>query len=68
MIAIGGFGGIVILLGAVITIGRGIFRQVNATEENTAAVRGLTTQVARLEGLYNGHEARIAVLEDRIHR
>ena len=68
LIAIGGFGGVVILLGAVIAIGRGIFKQINATEENTVAVKDLTSHVARLENLYNGHETRITVLEDRLKR
>ena len=68
LVAIGGFGGIVVLLGAIITIGRGIFKQISATQDNTEAVRDLTTHVARLEALYNGHESRISVLEDRVKR
>jgi hypothetical protein len=68
LIAAGGIGGVVILLGAIVTVGRGIFRQVKATEENTEAVKDLTSHVARLENLYNGHETRIAILEDRMKR
>jgi hypothetical protein len=68
LVAIGGLGGVVVLLGAIVAIGRGIFKQIRATEENTQAVRELTGHVARLEALYNGHETRITVLEDRIKR
>ena len=68
LIAIGGLGGLVILLSAIIVIGRGIFKQISATEENTTAVRDLSAQVGRLHDLYNGHETRISVLEDRLKR
>ena len=68
LIAIGGIGGVVVLLGAIIAIGRGIFKQISATEENTVAVKDLTTHVSRLENLYQGHETRIAILEDRVKR
>ena len=68
LIAIGGIGGVVVLLGAIIAIGRGIFKQISATEENTVAVKDLTAHVARLENLYQGHETRIAILEDRVKR
>jgi hypothetical protein len=68
LVIAGGCGGVVVLLGAIIAIGRGIFKQISATEENTVAVRDLTSHVARLEALYNGHETRIAVLEDRVKR
>ena len=68
LIAIGGVSGIVVLLTAIVVIGRGIFKQVNATEENTEAVQGLTKKVDKLSNLYNGHETRLAVLEDRDRR
>ena len=68
LIVTGGLGGFVVVLTAIIVIGRGIFRQISATEENTTAVRELASAVSSLRELYNGHETRIAVLEDRIKR
>jgi hypothetical protein len=68
LIAIGGFGGLVILLSAIVVIGRGIFRQISATEENTSAVKDLTKQMAEIKGMISNHETRIAVLEDRVRR
>ena len=44
-------------------IGRGIFRQVTAIEDNTQALERLTCQGRRLTGTTNGHETRISVLE-----
>jgi len=61
----GGAGGIIVFLSAIVAIGRGIFRQIEATKENTSALRELNAIVTRLESLYNGHETRISVLEDR---
>ena len=55
-------------MNTLIAIGRGIFKQISATEENTVAVKDLTAHVARLENLYQGHETRIAILEDRVKR
>ena len=68
LIAIGGLGGIVILLGAVITIGRGIFRQVNAIEENTTAVKDLTKGMSEIKAMLSNHETRLSILEDRVKR
>jgi hypothetical protein len=68
LIAIGGFGGLVVLLSAIIVIGRGIFRQVSATEENTTAVLDLTRGVSEIKAMMQNHETRIAILEDRVKR
>ena len=68
LIAAGGVGGFLTLLSVVVVIGRGIFRQVNAVEELTTAVRNLTAQMQSLRDLHNNHETRISVLEDRIKR
>lgn len=68
LVAIGGLGGLVVLLSAIIVIGRGIFKQVNATEENTLAVQNLTKEVADMKAMYANHETRISVLEDRLKR
>jgi hypothetical protein len=64
----GGAGGIVASIGAIIIVGRGVFRQVSATEDNTRAVRELTGRVESLFQLHSNHETRISVLEDRIKR
>lgn len=68
LIAIGGIGGLIALLSAIIIIGRGIFRQVNATEDNTEALNGLSAKVEKLSHTANGHETRLAILEDRVKR
>jgi hypothetical protein len=67
-VAIGGVGGFIILLTAIVAIGRGIFRQINATEENTDAVRDLTKGMGEIKGMISNHETRISVLEDRVKR
>ena len=61
-------GGILAFISAIIFLGRGIFKQVNATEDNTEAVKQLTTEVTALKNGFNGHEVRITVLEDRDRR
>lgn len=68
LIALGGSSGVIVLLTAFIVIGRGIFKQVSATEENTVAVRELASSVGELKNMFNNHEVRIAVLEDRATR
>jgi hypothetical protein len=68
LIAIGGFGGLVILLSAIVVIGRGIFRQVSATEENTTSVKELTKGISEIKAMLSNHETRISVLEDRMKR
>lgn len=68
LIAIGGLGGVIVLLGAIIAVGRGVFRQISATEENTDAVKKLTADIGQLQSMFHNHETRIAVLEDRIGR
>ena len=68
LIAIGGLGGLIVLLSAIVVIGRGIFRQVNATEENTTSVRDLTRGISEIKAMLSNHETRISVLEDRAKR
>ena len=68
LVAAGGFGGLIVLLSAIVVIGRGIFRQINVTEDNTSAVRQLTEEMGHIKTLYQNHETRISVLEDRIKR
>lgn len=64
----GSLGGIVAVLGAILILGRGVFRQVSATEDNTKALQDLTGRVESLFQLYSNHETRISVLEDRSRR
>lgn len=66
--AIGGIGGLVVLLTAIVVIGRGIFRQVSVTEDNTKALTDLTGEVRELRTGYNNHDTRLGILEDRTHR
>ena len=65
LVVFGGVGGILAVVSAVVFIGRGIFKQVSATEDNTEALNKLTNKVEALTGTVNGHETRLAVLEDR---
>lgn len=55
---LGALGGLVVFVGAVVTVARGIFRQIAATEANTAALGELT-------GTLKDHETRIARIEGR---
>lgn len=55
---LGAVGGAGVFLGAVVTVARGIFRQVDATDRNTAALD-------RLSKALDDHETRIARLEGR---
>lgn len=68
LIAIGGIGGLVALLSVIVVIGRGIFKQVNATEDNTSAVKDLTKGMSEIKGMISNHETRLAILEDRLKR
>lgn len=65
---LGGVGGILIVITAIVGIGRGVFRQVNATEDLTQAVSELAKTVTELKNILGGHETRISVLEDRVRR
>lgn len=68
LVAFGGLGGLVALLGFIFVIGRGIFKQVSAIENMTTAINSLTSEVTKLKNLLNNHETRITVLEDRQKR
>jgi hypothetical protein len=64
----GGVGGLILLFTAIVVIGRGIFRQVSVTEDNTGALNDLSEKIDKLTSGYNEHDVRLAVLEDRIRR
>jgi hypothetical protein len=55
---LGAAGGAVVFVGAIVTVARGIFRQVASTDANTAALD-------RLNGTLENHETRISRLEGR---
>lgn len=55
---LGAAGGAVVFTGAIVTVARGIFRQVASTDSNTAALDRLTVTL-------DGHETRISRLEGR---
>jgi hypothetical protein len=64
MVAIlGGIGGIVAFLAGVAAVLRGIFRQISATEDNTAAIHGLSERLDRQDGKLDDYGTRIARLE-----
>lgn len=67
-VVLGGTGGVLAALTAIAILGRGVFRQVTATEDNTEALKVLTGKVEALSQTTNGHETRLAVLEDRVTR
>jgi hypothetical protein len=66
--ALGGIGGLILLLTAIIVIGRGIFRQVSVTEDNTEALTEVRDEIRKLRSDYYDHGERLAVLEDRVIR
>jgi hypothetical protein len=68
LIVLGGGGGLVALVTAVVVVGRGIFRQVTATEDNTTATRALSGKMEQIMEQLARHETDIAVLKDRLGR
>jgi hypothetical protein len=62
---LGGLGGLVVFVGAVFTVIRGIFRQVGATEANTKALTELSGQIKGTDHRLGDHETRISRLEGR---
>lgn len=63
---LGALGGVVVFAGAIITIIKGIFRQVHATEENTKALNALSNTVTGLDSRLDDHAQRIARLEGKV--
>lgn len=68
LVVVGSCGGVIATISAVVVIGRGIFRQVSATEDNTTALKDLASEVKALSLTSNGHDTRLTVLEDRVMR
>jgi hypothetical protein len=61
-------GGIISFLGLVVLTIRGIFKIVNATEENTTATRELTVEFKDIKVMLNDHETRLRILDERTKR
>jgi hypothetical protein len=58
-------GGLVVFVGAIWAVVRGIFKQVGATEDNTDAVNRLSANLKNLEVTVRDQGERIARLEGR---
>jgi len=56
-------GGVVAFLGMLFVIVKSVFRQVNATEDNTKALNELSEQIKGMADQLNDHETRISVVE-----
>ena len=65
---LGALGGVVVFLGGVWAIVRGIVRQTVATQDNTKAIRALTGKVDKLGETVNDHASRLGRLEGRRQR
>lgn len=61
-------GGILAFLALIGVIVRGIFRIVNATEDNTSATVKLTSELDKVISQLNDHESRLGIVEDRTKR
>lgn len=61
-------GGIISFLGLVVITIRGIFKIVNATEDNTTATRELTVEFKKIQDVINDHETRLRILDERTGR
>ena len=61
-------GGIISFLGLVVLTIRGIFKIVNATEDNTTATRELTVEFKKIQDVLNDHETRLRILDERTSR
>lgn len=59
----GALGGLVVFIGAIWTIVRAIFRQVNATEDNTQALSKMGASLDRLDNTVRAQGERISALE-----
>jgi len=62
---LGSLGGIVAFAGAMWVIIRAVFRNINAVEDNTDAVKKLTERMDKHDGMFMSYGERIARLEGR---
>jgi hypothetical protein len=65
---LGALGGVVVFIAGLLTVIRGIFKQVNATEANTRALREVTEQMKSVNSVVGTHESRISRLEGARHQ
>lgn len=68
LVELGSAGGIVAVIGGVVVVARGIFRQVSSTDANTEAIRELSGKIDKLTAQQNGLITRVTVLEERTRR
>ena len=68
ILVLGACGSALIFVGAIVAVGRAIFNQVSATQDNTEAVKQLTEKLGNFDSRVSSLEIRLAVLEDRKER
>ena len=61
--ALASLGGLATFIGAIIVVVRSIFAQINATKDNTDAVKKLTERIEHMDGKVTLQGERIATLE-----
>lgn len=57
--------GVIVISGALVTIAKGVFGQINATHENTQALNRVNISIAKLDTRVDQHDIDIAVLKDK---
>lgn len=62
---LGALGGVVVFLGAVFALMRGLFGIIHATEDNTSEVKGANNRLDEMNSKLDGAINRIARLEGR---
>jgi hypothetical protein len=67
-VILGSIGGGISLLGAIIYVGRSVFKQVDSTDKNTIAITELSTQLSKVLYQLGKLDTRVTVLEDRTSR
>jgi hypothetical protein len=67
-LALSSLGGVCALIGGGYIFLRGVFRQIDATKENTAALKNLTGKLEKQDGEIDDIKIRLGILEDRAKR
>lgn len=65
---LGSLGGVIALLTLIFVIGRGIFKQISSTEENTQTLNKVLSELEAMKAQVSRNETRLAVIEDRQKR
>jgi hypothetical protein len=68
ILVLSSLGGVLAFAGVIFTIIRTVFKEVGAIEDNTKATQANTLKLTEMTEKINGHDTRIAVLEDRMRR